>query len=139
MVDEHTFRIDLPQPDRFALPNLALTYPIIVNSKLAKSHATADDPWASKWLINNEAGGGAFKIDSFSMGERILFSRFDEWKSGPLPQFQRVLWQTVPAAESRVASLRARRHRHRPGPAAQGCRVAVQGRYRHRRRFSAYR
>ncbi|WP_227666695.1 ABC transporter substrate-binding protein, partial [Klebsiella variicola] len=25
VVDAHTIRIDLPQPDRFALPNLALT------------------------------------------------------------------------------------------------------------------
>ena len=105
VVDEHTVRIDLPQPDRFALPNFALTYPIIVNSKLAKAHVTADDPFASKWLIGNPAGGGAYKIDSFAMGERILFSRFDDWKCGPLPKFKRVLWQTVPAAESRIASL----------------------------------
>lgn len=105
VVDEHTFRIDLPQPDRFALPNLALTYPIIVNSKLAKANATDDDPFASKWLIANPAGGGAYKVESHSMGERILFSRFDDWKSGPLPSFKRVLWQTVPAAESRIASL----------------------------------
>ena len=105
VVDQHTFRIDLPQPDRFALPNLALTYPIIVNSKLAKSHATESDPWAAAWLKTNTAGGGAFKIESYSLGERILFSRFDNWKSGPLPGFKRVLWQTVPAAESRVASL----------------------------------
>lgn len=105
VVDDHTIRIDLPQPDRFALPNLALTYPIIVNSELAKKHATADDPFAMEWLKTNEAGGGAFKIDEAAMGERILFSRFDDWKSGELPGFKRILWQTVPAAESRVASL----------------------------------
>ena len=63
------------------------------------------DPFAMEWLRTNPAGGGAFKIESFRMGERILFSRFDEWKSGKLPGFKRVLWQTVPAAESRVASL----------------------------------
>lgn len=105
VVDEHTVRVDLPQPDRFALPNFALTYPIIVNSKLAKKHATADDPFASKWLVANPAGGGPYKVESFSMGERVLFSRFDDWKCGPLPSFKRVLWQTVPAAGSRIASL----------------------------------
>lgn len=105
VVDDHTLRVDLPQPDRFALPNLALTYPIIVNSNLAKQRATSEDPFAMEWLKNNEAGSGAFKIDEAAMGERILLSRFDDWKGGPLPGFRRVLWQTVPAAESRVASL----------------------------------
>lgn len=105
VIDELTFEINLPQPDRFALPNIALTYPIIVNSKLAKKHATDDDPFAMKWLQSNDAGSGAFTIDQVAMGERILFSRFEGWKGGPLPGFKRVLWQTVPTAESRVASL----------------------------------
>lgn len=105
VVDDLTVRIDLPQPDRFALPNLALTYPIIVNSELARQHATSDDPFAMEWLRTNPAGGGAFRVEEAAIGERILFSRFDDWKSGPLPGFRRVLWQTVPAAESRVASL----------------------------------
>lgn len=105
VVDDHTFRVDLPQPDRFALPNLALTYPIIVNSKLALQHATAEDPFAMDWLKSNTAAGGAFKIAQAEIGERILFERNDDWKSGPLPGFKRVLWQTVQASETRVAAL----------------------------------
>ncbi|WP_197716950.1 ABC transporter substrate-binding protein [Mesorhizobium sp. DCY119] len=105
VIDAHTIRVDLPQPDRFALPNLALTYPIIVNSKLAKQHATTEDPFAMEWLKTNAAAGGAFKIERADMGERIILARFDDWKSGSLPSIKRVLWQTVPAAESRIASL----------------------------------
>ncbi len=105
VVDDHTFRVDLPQPDRFALPNLALTYPVIVNSKLALEHATDADPFAMEWLQANAAGGGAFKVAQVDMGEKILFERFDDWKSGPLPGFKHVLWQTVATAETRVASL----------------------------------
>ncbi len=105
VVDDHTFRVDLPQPDRFALPNLALTYPIIVNAALALEHATEADPFAMDWLSANAAGGGAFRIARAEIGERILLERNDDWKSGPLPGFRRVLWQTVPAAETRVASL----------------------------------
>lgn len=106
VVDEQTFRVDLPQPDRFALPNLALTYPIIVNSRLAMQHATEADPFAMEWLQANTAAGGAYRVAEAQMGEKIVFERFDDWKSGPLPGFERVLWQTVPAAETRVASLR---------------------------------
>lgn len=105
VLDAHTLRIDLPRPDRFALPNLALTYPIIVNSRLARQHATAQDPWAAEWLQGNTAGGGAYRLAEAEMGERIVFERFEEWKSGPLPQIRRVLWQHVPAVELRVASL----------------------------------
>lgn len=105
VVDPHTVRVDLPQPDRFALPNFALTYPIIVNSKLALQHATKADPLASEWLKANPAGGGAYKVARANVGERILFERFADWKSGELPGFAQVLWQTVPAAESRVAAL----------------------------------
>jgi peptide/nickel transport system substrate-binding protein len=105
VLDQHTFRVDLPQPDRFALPNLALTYPIIVNSKLARQHATSQDPYGSEWIKTNPAGGGAYKVARADMGQRILFERFDDWKSGEKPFFRQVLWQTVPASESRVAAL----------------------------------
>ncbi|KFI33379.1 ABC transporter substrate-binding protein [Haematobacter missouriensis] len=106
VVDSHTFRIDLPQPDRLALPNLALTYPIIVNSALARQHATEADPFASEWLRMNPAGGGAFRVADSALGERVLFERFEGWKSGPLPGIRRVLWQTVPQPETRLAALR---------------------------------
>lgn len=105
VVDARTIRIDLPQPDRFALPNLALTYPIIVNSELARAHANADDPFASKWLQANPAGGGAFRVEEATLGERVVFARFDDWRSGPRPALARVLWQVVPEAETRIAAL----------------------------------
>src|ERR1700684_2094269 len=49
VIDPLTFEVTLPKPDKLALPNLATVYPIIINSKLAKEHATADDPWAIGW------------------------------------------------------------------------------------------
>src|SRR5258708_5320529 len=43
VIDPLTFEVTLPKPDKLALPNLATVYPIIINSKVAKEHATADD------------------------------------------------------------------------------------------------
>ena len=106
VVDERTIRIELPQPDRLALPNLALTYPIMVNAALAKAQATEADPFAAEWLRTNPAGGGAFRIAEAKLGERILFERFDDWRSGERPAIRQVLWQTVPQVETRVAALR---------------------------------
>jgi peptide/nickel transport system substrate-binding protein len=59
IVDDHTFQVTLDKPDRLALGNLATPFARIINSTLAKQHATADDPWANDWLKSNDAGGGA--------------------------------------------------------------------------------
>lgn len=105
VVDAHTIRISVPRADRFTLPNLAGTYPVIINSKVAKGHATAADPWAAEWLKTNVAGGGPFKLDNHTPGQSLTLSRFDAWKNGALPGFRRVLWQVVPNAQTRRTSL----------------------------------
>lgn len=105
VVDDHTFKVTTPKADRFTLPNLALTYPVIFNSKVAKAHATDADPWASEWLKTNVAGGGPFKLDAFTPGQNYQLSRFEDWKNGPKPGFLRVLWQVVPSAQARRSSL----------------------------------
>ena len=62
VVDDMTFRIDIPAPSKLTLPDLAVPIPFIINSKLAKKHVTAKDPWATKYLHKNPAGSGAYKL-----------------------------------------------------------------------------
>ena len=66
--------------------NLAVVVPFIINSKLARKNATETDPWALAWLKLNEAGGGAYKVESWKAGSETILARFDNWKSGPLPK-----------------------------------------------------
>ncbi len=103
--DANTIVAKFERRDRFTLPNLAIIFPAIINSKLAKQHATAEDPWAGEWLKENTAGGGAYMVESFTAGQQIVFSRFDGWKSGPLPAMRRVIHQLVPASSSRVVAV----------------------------------
>ena len=105
VVDAHTIRITTPQPDRFTLPNLAGTYPAIFNSKVVKAQAGAADPWGTEWLRTNVAGGGPFRLEAHTPGQSVTLARFDPWKNGMLPGFRRVLWQVVPNAQTRRASL----------------------------------
>ncbi|MBX3013442.1 MAG: ABC transporter substrate-binding protein [Caldilineaceae bacterium] len=105
VVDDHTFRVDFLRPDRLTIPDLAVPVPAIYNSKLAKEHATAADPWALEWLKSNEAGSGAYKIESWKPGEETIYVRFEEWKSGPLPHAQRVIVREIPSASTRRALL----------------------------------
>ena len=105
VVDDHTVTMTLPKPDRLAIPNLATAYPIIINSKLAKDHATADDPWALAWLKEHTAGSGAYSIESWKPGEQVVLRRNDKWADGSADKpagFKRVIIQTVPEPSTRA-------------------------------------
>ena len=105
VVDDHTFKIALPAFNKLSLPDLAVPVPDIVNSKLALAHATKDDPWALNWTRDHDAGGGPFKVASWKAGDQIVFDRFDEWKSGPLPALKRVVYREIESAGTRRALL----------------------------------
>src|ERR1700754_2345380 len=105
VVDDHTFRIDYIRKDKMLLFNVAVVVPFIINSELAKKNATAEDPWALTWLKNNEAGGGAYKIESWEPGTETIFARYDDGKSGPLPKIKRIIARDIPSAGTRRAVL----------------------------------
>src|SRR6266576_6682078 len=105
VVDDHTFRIDFLRKDRLTLPDLEVPTIDIINSALAKQHATDKDPWAMEWLKNNEAGSGAYQIEKWTPGQELVCRRFDDWKSGSLPKIQRVIWRTVPSPSNRRALI----------------------------------
>ena len=95
----------LDKPDRLALSNLAVPYAIMINSKLARQHATAEDPWAQTWLQNNTAASGAYKVEAYRPGVSVTLARNEAWKAGvdgALPFFKRVILQTVPEAATRA-------------------------------------
>ncbi len=103
VVDDTTFRIDLPQPSKLTLPDLAVPIPFIINAKVAKAHATAEDPWATEYLHKNPAGSGAYKIARWDPGQQFVYERNDGWALGPLPAIKRVIVREVPSAATRRA------------------------------------
>ncbi len=105
VVDDYTFKISLPSPNKLSLPDLAVPVPDIVNSKLALAHATKDDPWALNWTRDHDAGGGPYKVASWKAGDQIVFDRFDGWKSGETPKIKRVVYREIESAGTRRALL----------------------------------
>ncbi|MGI4800544.1 MAG: ABC transporter substrate-binding protein, partial [Janthinobacterium lividum] len=105
IVDPHTVTLTLDKPDRLALANLCVCYAIMINSKLAKQHATEADPWAQEWMKTNAAAGGAYTIDSHKPGESTILRRNEQWKSGTLPALKRIIIQTVPEAATRASLI----------------------------------
>src|SRR5258708_40334734 len=88
-----------------SFPDLIVPHVGITNCALANQHATDKDPWALDWLKNNEAGSGAYQIDKWIPGQELTYRRCDDWKSGPLPKIQRVIWRMVPSPGNRRALL----------------------------------
>jgi len=105
VVDDYTFRIDFLRKDKLTFPDLCVPTTGVINSALAKQHATDKDPWAMEWLKNNESGGGAYRVEKWVPGQELTYRRFDDWKCGPIPKLQRVIWRTVPSAGNRRALL----------------------------------
>jgi peptide/nickel transport system substrate-binding protein len=104
-IDTHTFKITVPDGNKLALPDLAVPIPIVYNMELALEHATEEDPWANEWLRNNTAGGGAYQVTRWNPGNEIVFTRFDDWKNGPLPAMETVVYRQVSSAGTRRALL----------------------------------
>jgi len=103
VVDDMTFRIDLPEPSKLTLPDLAVPIPFIINSKVAKAQATEDDPWATEYLHTTPAGSGAYQIARWDPGQQFVYQRNDAWELGPKPAIQRVIVREVPSAATRRA------------------------------------
>lgn len=102
-VDDSTFRIDLPAPSKLTLPDLAVPIPFIINSKVAKAHATDDDPWATEYLHKNPAGSGAYQVIRWDPGQQFVYQRNEDWALGPKPGIARVIVREVPSAATRRA------------------------------------
>ena len=105
VVDDHTFRVKFLRKDKLTMPDMAVPVASIYNSTLAKKNATAEDPWAATWLKTNTAGGGAYKVEVYRPGQEIIYTRYDDWKNGPLPKLKRVIQRDVPSAGNRRALL----------------------------------
>jgi len=105
VVDEHTFRVKFLRRDKLTMNDMAVPVPCIFNSEVVKKHVTAQDPWGLAWTRNNVAGGGAYKVESWRAGQEIVYVRYDDWKSGPLPKLRRIVQRDVPNAGNRRALL----------------------------------
>ncbi|WP_226576378.1 ABC transporter substrate-binding protein [Acuticoccus sediminis] len=103
-VDDKTFVIKLDRASKLTLPDLAVPVPFILNSEVAKAHATADDPWALEYVHKNTIGSGAFKVVRWDPGQQLVYERNDNWH-GELPGVKRLILREVPSQATRRALI----------------------------------
>jgi len=103
-VDDKTFRVDFLRRDKLTMPNLAVTIPFVFDSEKAIANS-GGDVWAKDYLKNNICGGGAYKVEAWRPGTETIYTRFDEWKSGPLPKLRRIIARDIPSPSTRRALI----------------------------------
>ena len=125
VVDDHTFRVDFIRKDKLTLPDLGVPVPVDHQLRArARRTRPQTDPWAMEWLKNNDAGGGAYKVERWQPGQEVVYVRNDDWKNGPLPKIKRVIVRDHAVGRQPARPARARRRRHVVRPAAEGFRRA---------------
>jgi peptide/nickel transport system substrate-binding protein len=103
VLDKYTVRIELAEPGPDLLLTMSTFWRAIVDSKLAKSHATSGDPWAKHWLKSHDAGFGPFKLDDLSPGRHVVWAAHREHPFPP--KLDQITFREVPASSDRLASL----------------------------------
>jgi peptide/nickel transport system substrate-binding protein len=103
ILDKYTVRIELAEPGPDLLLTMSTFWRAIVDSKLAKSHATASDPWAKRWLSSHDAGFGPFKLDDLSPGRHVVWAAHKEHPFPP--ELDQITFREVPKSSDRLAAL----------------------------------
>jgi ABC-type transport system substrate-binding protein len=105
-LNRYDVEFTLSAPSMILLAALTLYVPGIYDSTEAKKHATADDPWALRWMETNTAGFGAYHVESVRAGEQaVIVANRNYFREQP--HFQRVIYRAVPSAASRITLLRS--------------------------------
>ncbi len=102
VVDRYTVRFGLSAPSPFFLSGLTLYAPGIYDSTELKKHATADDPFATKWLVQNSAGYGPYTVESVTPDEQAVLVANPNYY-GKKPYFQKVIIRQVPDPATRAS------------------------------------
>ncbi|GGM18044.1 MULTISPECIES: ABC transporter substrate-binding protein [Micromonospora] len=101
VVDDKTFTINVAQPNAVSLSILTTFFMTIYDSVEAKKHATADDPYAYKWLGENTATFGPYQVRSFDPGKEVRLTANENYFRGT-PKVRDVVVRAVADTSNRL-------------------------------------
>lgn len=104
-VSRYVVRFDLPSPTTILPYLLTVIVPTIFDSTEARSHATADDPWALGWLRTHGAGFGPYTVEQCTESSCVLRANPNYWR-GKLP-FDQVEYVAIRDPGARFDALRS--------------------------------
>ena len=101
---KYTVSINLDNPNPLLAklqPNL---YAPIYDSKKCAEVATDDDKWARKFIENNSAGFGPYRLDQLQRGQQAVFKARPDYYLGK-PAMDTVIFREVPTSATRASLL----------------------------------
>jgi peptide/nickel transport system substrate-binding protein len=105
IIDDYTFEFTIESQNPMVSPVMAVIDIAILDSEVAKQHATEEDPWAHEYVNRNSIGTGPYYLKSFSESEVILEANPLYW--GEQPFFKRLVWRHVPDVSDIMLLLRS--------------------------------
>lgn len=103
-VDKYTVAIKVKQDNGLLLSALASPLVGPIDSVEAKAHASADDPWAHKWMHLHTAGYGPYCLGAYTPGSAATLVA-NKGYTVKKPYFQQVQMKAVPQSSNRLAAL----------------------------------
>jgi peptide/nickel transport system substrate-binding protein len=107
VLDDYTIKLVGDQPSPMAISVLYMDGAGIVQPSVIKSHSTADDPWATKWMARNVAGGsGPYMLKEHVADQHVIFEANPKYWRGAA-NISRVIWKVIPSPAERVSLLKS--------------------------------
>ena len=107
LIDDYTFSITAERKNPMIMGvHFCGVHTGYHDSTEARKHATADDPWATKWLLQNNASFGPYSVSEWKPGDRIVLKSNPNYFKGE-PPIKRVIRKVVPENFSRIAMIKA--------------------------------
>jgi peptide/nickel transport system substrate-binding protein len=103
--DEVTLRFRRRNPFFFSLFRDQSQSPM--EKKILEEHRDRDDPWSTTWAARNDAGSGAFFIEEWVPGVKLVL-RANPHHWGAPPYLERVILNIVPSSAGRALLLQNR-------------------------------
>jgi peptide/nickel transport system substrate-binding protein len=103
VVDDVTLRFNLSSPEPLFLAAMASSYgPMVISPTAIAENATEDDPYAHLWAQQFAIGSGPYLLESNSLNEGIVLSRFENYRHGwEGNHFDQVVFRVVPENATR--------------------------------------
>jgi peptide/nickel transport system substrate-binding protein len=98
-----SFNVDDPNP--LLLKIQANLYCPIYDATKCKEVGGSDDPWATKFIENDSAGFGPYRLSQLTRGQQAVFQARDDYWGGK-PAIDTVVFREVPTSAARVQLLR---------------------------------
>jgi peptide/nickel transport system substrate-binding protein len=107
IIDEYTIKLIGDKPSPMVMSSLYMTSSSMIDPEIVKEHATSDDPWATKWMTRNIAGGsGPYKIVKHIPDQEVVFEAWNGYM-GDKAKIKRMIWKIIPSPAQRALLLKS--------------------------------